>query len=261
MTLYEFRQPCNDLTNDLKRIGGNSNIIKVSIDVQLPDVYIDSPEPCFEAVRVLFDYLNDALVNGIIGIEFLLNSSIDKGVSIGVQLNGRGIIKPNIPSKDSLDAFVSRSGFIIQRKDAPNFVGFQFNFVLMSNGHRTNSQSLPFSGKHILVAEDNEINALVFTSFLEGWGCESIVAVNGADAITLLQDQHFDLILMDVYMPVLNGNQATERIREFSQIPIIALTASNEESEAERAINAGANEFLLKPVNSSELFNVMSKYL
>jgi CheY-like chemotaxis protein len=62
-------------------------------------------------------------------------------------------------------------------------------------------------------------------------------------------------------MPILNGTLATKKIREFSEIPIIALTASTQESDTREAIEAGANNFLLKPVSSTQLFQTLSKWL
>ena len=109
--------------------------------------------------------------------------------------------------------------------------------------------------------EDNEINALIFSSFLEEWGCETTVIQNGAEAISQMHEARYDIILMDIHMPILNGNLATKKIREFSEVPIIALTDSVEEKDMQDAIEAGANDFLVKPVSSRQLFHVLEKYL
>ncbi len=106
----------------------------------------------------------------------------------------------------------------------------------------------------ILVAEDNKINQLVTKNLLLHIGCECMIAEHGAEAVEILKKQPFDLILMDINMPVLNGMQATIKIREFNTtIPIVALTAS-ELSEVENDCrNAGMNDLINKPLNKKDL--------
>ncbi|MDI3323917.1 response regulator [Pontibacterium granulatum] len=107
---------------------------------------------------------------------------------------------------------------------------------------------------HILVAEDNDFNRLLITRILEQAGAKVATCTNGEDAIRWAQKESFDLILMDVHMPKVDGIQATETIREQDRhTPIVALTANVIASEHQRLLHAGANKVLLKPINDQEV--------
>jgi CheY-like chemotaxis protein len=119
----------------------------------------------------------------------------------------------------------------------------------------------PFANKSILLAEDNDLNALVFVSFIEEWGCQITKAANGLEAVATAGSADFDLILMDIHMPEMSGNEAIWRIRQFNKnIPIIALTASSLKRDITSSLEAGANDFLLKPVSSHQLKKMLVKY-
>lgn len=106
----------------------------------------------------------------------------------------------------------------------------------------------------ILVAEDNDFNRLLITRILEQAGAEVVTCSNGEDAIRLAQKDQFDLILMDVHMPKVDGIQATEAIRKQDRhTPIVALTANVIASEHQRLLHVGANKVLLKPINDHEV--------
>lgn len=106
----------------------------------------------------------------------------------------------------------------------------------------------------ILVAEDNDFNRLLITRILEQAGANVVTCTNGEDAIHHAQKDSFDLILMDVHMPKVDGIQATEAIREQDRdTPIIALTANVIASEHQRLLHVGANKVLLKPINDQEV--------
>lgn len=110
----------------------------------------------------------------------------------------------------------------------------------------------------ILLAEDNEINCLVARKLLEQEGHQITIAHNGAEAVTQLKQRNFDVILMDLHMPEVDGIQATRIIRQLPQknkanIPIIALTADIMHEERERCIQTGMNGFILKPFSLTKL--------
>jgi CheY-like chemotaxis protein len=115
---------------------------------------------------------------------------------------------------------------------------------------------------HLLLVEDNKINQLVATKFLKQWKVKFDIADNGRTAIDLAQKHKFDMILMDLQMPVMDGIAATQEIRKlpgYHFVPIIALTAASLESEDE-VHRAGMNDFLIKPFNPIELYNAIKKY-
>ena len=121
-------------------------------------------------------------------------------------------------------------------------------------------------GKRILVVEDNTINVLVVKRFLEKWGVLFTHANDGVDATEKVRDQSFDLILMDIHMPNMDGYEAARIIRNNGKescenVPIIALTASALMDNRERVYEAGMNDIVVKPFKPSELYRILTQYI
>ncbi len=118
-------------------------------------------------------------------------------------------------------------------------------------------------GKHILLVEDNKVNRLVAQAIMKPFGIKVTEAINGELAIDQVKSTRFDLILMDVQMPVLDGISATEVIRKEinKQIPVIALTAHALKSEEARCHEAGMNDFISKPFTEEKLLSTILKHL
>jgi CheY-like chemotaxis protein len=116
----------------------------------------------------------------------------------------------------------------------------------------------------ILLAEDYKHSQIIVTRLLKKNNFESVVVVeNGAEALEQVQRQKFDLILMDMQMPVMNGFEATERIRkltDYKDIPIIALTAFAMKGDREKCIDAGATDYIPKPIDSHEFIEKVKYY-
>ncbi|MBL4871529.1 MAG: response regulator [Robiginitomaculum sp.] len=114
-------------------------------------------------------------------------------------------------------------------------------------------------GLNILVVEDIEANQIVIRSLLEPVGCNITIAENGKKGLEMLELQMFDVVLMDIRMPIMNGIEATQHIRNtpgpHQNVPIIALTADASAENNAQCLAAGANVFLTKPVIVSELFS------
>ncbi|WP_316834636.1 response regulator [Pedobacter nutrimenti] len=115
----------------------------------------------------------------------------------------------------------------------------------------------------VLVAEDNPVNILVIKKTLERWGIVPVIAENGISAVQKLKEEEFDVILMDLYMPEMDGYEATAAIRKMdgpkSATPIIALTASVSDNVVEKALEAGMNDYLSKPFSPEHLFKKLQK--
>ncbi|WP_164891116.1 PAS domain S-box protein [Botryobacter ruber] len=116
--------------------------------------------------------------------------------------------------------------------------------------------------KHVrvLLAEDNEVNIFLAKSILEGWNFEVEIAHNGKEAVDKVLEQHFDIILMDIQMPMLSGLDATLQIRALENkdkagTPIIALTANAFKGDAEKYLHAGMNDYVSKPFDEASLYN------
>ena len=120
------------------------------------------------------------------------------------------------------------------------------------------------AGKKILVAEDNRINFFVANKFLESWGVIVTHVENGALALEEIRKQQFDLILMDLHMPVMDGIEATRIIRsssdrKISQIPIVALTAAVMSEAHDKIENLAINDYVLKPFKPKDLYDRIAK--
>lgn len=113
----------------------------------------------------------------------------------------------------------------------------------------------------ILVAEDYEMNRVLMKDLLERIDVEADFAHNGREAVEMTQAHYYDLILMDINMPEMDGVEACKRIREFSQIPIIALTANAMKEDLESYIAEGMSDALTKPIELKRLMTILSKYL
>lgn len=116
----------------------------------------------------------------------------------------------------------------------------------------------------ILVAEDNPLNQEVASAILESFGCKVIVAANGEQAVDLAKSAEIDLILMDCQMPVVDGFEATRRIRciaGMERLPIVALTAHAMKGDREQCLAAGMDDYLAKPFNSEQIAAILRRWL
>jgi CheY-like chemotaxis protein len=116
----------------------------------------------------------------------------------------------------------------------------------------------------ILLVEDNLINQKVVVGLLRKRGYLVEIANHGLEAINMLNSRPFQLVLMDIQMPVLDGLQATARIRadrRFTDLPIIAMTAHAMNGDRERCLNAGMDEYIAKPVDHSRLLALIDRFL
>jgi CheY-like chemotaxis protein/HPt (histidine-containing phosphotransfer) domain-containing protein len=120
-----------------------------------------------------------------------------------------------------------------------------------------------YSGR-VLLVEDNAINQRVARRFLERLGCEVEVVGDGAQAVAAFQRQRFGFILMDMQMPVMDGIEATRRIRELEighrRTPIVALTANAMMGTLERCLEAGMDDYLTKPLDITRLQDVLDRF-
>jgi CheY-like chemotaxis protein len=116
----------------------------------------------------------------------------------------------------------------------------------------------------VLVAEDNLTNQLIIKSILQAQGFFVDVVPNGKDALTAVSTASYDLILMDVAMPVMNGMTATENIRELpgtvSNIPIVALTTQARSGDRERILASGMDDYLTKPIDIIVTLNCIDRW-
>lgn len=122
-----------------------------------------------------------------------------------------------------------------------------------------------FEGKKILLVDDDVRNVFALSSVLEGYRMNVVYAENGREALDILEEQSdFDLILMDMMMPEMDGYEAMRRIREkpeFAKLPIIALTAKAMKEDRSKCIEAGASDYVKKPIQTDQLLSLMRVWL
>ena len=119
-------------------------------------------------------------------------------------------------------------------------------------------------GAQVLLAEDNAINTEVAKGLLERMGIVTTCVTNGQEVLDVIGNQKFDLILMDIQMPVMDGYTATREIRKnnlFAEIPIIALTANAMQGDREKSLSAGMNDHLSKPIDPDDLESMLLRWL
>ena len=115
----------------------------------------------------------------------------------------------------------------------------------------------------ILLVEDNEINQEVAIGLFETRNVSLEIAENGVEAITRVKDEHWDIVFMDMHMPVMDGITATTEIRKFKSadiLPIVALTANAMTTDRAKCLAAGMNDFVMKPIDPSELWRVLNQW-
>jgi signal transduction histidine kinase/DNA-binding response OmpR family regulator/HPt (histidine-containing phosphotransfer) domain-containing protein len=125
-------------------------------------------------------------------------------------------------------------------------------------------ESQPLRGIRVLLVEDNLLNQRVASEMLHRLGARVDVANNGQEGVTAVERDYYDAVLMDLQMPVMDGLEATRRIRsnpDFAELPIIAMTANALARDRDRCLAAGMNDFLTKPVYAQQLAATLGRWL
>lgn len=271
----------------------NGNRIRVMIDDDIPEVLIGDS---LRIGQVLTNLTSNAIKftrQGTITIELALQHRTDKRATIYVSVQDTGIgIAPDRHAAifnmfTQADSATTRQfggtglGLVITKKllelygsrihvESELGKGAQFYFELdLAIGQEITETPLAtdtvdtetLKGVRILLVEDYPVNVKVALKFLYKWGIDVDTAENGQIALDKFVGGRYDIILMDLQMPVMDGYTATQEIRKVSStIPIIALTASATFSNKDRALSVGMNDYLTKPFNPKDLFNKIARY-
>lgn len=146
-------------------------------------------------------------------------------------------------------------------------LSFQLNKQPVAMEENMVQQLMPLvihpSQNKILLAEDNKVNQLLISKLLMPFNAQIYIVGNGHEVFSLLEEQAFDVVLMDVQMPLMDGITATRLIRSKigNSIPIIGMTAYVQPNEIEKCFAAGMNDYIPKPINEEQFFSVLKKYV
>ena len=177
-----------------------------------------------------------------------------------VQLLGGEIVVTSEPDKGSVFTLLVPAGLSPDEAAAQPDLCLQEKKRVVKHAVE-NTSTAKFAGK-LLVVEDNPSNQMLVEIILKKMGFDVVIADNGAQAVEKATSQSFDIILMDMQMPVMNGYQATEILRQKGiGTPIIAFTAHALKGDAEKCLAAGCDDYLPKPVTKENLQKMLLKYL
>ena len=254
--------------------------------------------------QILINLISNALkftLSGKISINVKTKTLSDQNVLSVIEINDTGIGIPADKLETIFDSFrqadesVSRKfgGTGLGLSIVKQLVGLQNGEIKVSSFENKGTKftiSLPFElgssedlkyeaeahinqininsrlpGLRVLLVEDNEINRLYASNLMKNWECEVDIAENGLICLEKLTRKTYDVILMDIQMPVMDGFEATKSIRTNfkipkSETPIIALTANAIKGDNEKCIAIGMNEYLSKPFIPHDLFSILSNY-
>jgi CheY-like chemotaxis protein len=265
MVEFNIKETGNDLLRILEKELGSRNTCQLTVDVLIPEILKGDKRGLCNSVVLICQYLNRNALGLVVDIELLRGgqsgSSVKLNIDVkGLSLEGELIQSPNTFREEDIEVLHARLPYktIFHRSEL--YVRFSFSMVFQCT--ETSIQAFyPFENKKVLLVEDDDVSALVFISFLEEWGCIVEKVSNGILGVQAAKATSYDIILMDLYMREMSGDEAIKKIREFDQkVPIVALTSSATEKNVFNAYEAGANDIIVKPVSSAELHQIFTRY-
>lgn len=292
---FNLKQLLEDIRNSLKEIAlKNNNTFTFNIDETIPDHLMGDPT---KLSQIFMNLINNSLKftkNGNVTIQAKLQSHQDDTAVLSFEIIDTGI---GI-SRDKLDTIFesfSQGSVEINRKYGGTGLGltivkkltkilggqikvesilgkgsvfsFQLEFTVneQHSSDSTETKSYDesiFANKSILVVEDNKINQMIAKKMVQNKGMKCKIIDNGEEAIEKVRNHKFDLILMDVHLPGINGTVATKKIREFDILtPIIAVTAISLNENREMLLSFGMNDVITKPFDPEHFYAVISEQL
>jgi len=269
----------------------NNNTFKIHIDDSIPKMIKGDH---LKLSQILMNLLGNACKfteNGIITIEVTNKKINNSYIDLGFRISDTGIGISEEKQKTIFDEFTQDTnktnfegtglGLAIVKKlidvqkgeislQSTLGSGTEFNFLIKylipeiqeQQKFPVQYQEVSLENKHILIVDDNRINQIVTRKILERSKYKCTVMDNGEKAVRIVEKEAFDLILMDINMPVMNGVEATKIIRKFNtHTPIIALTAIDAEELKEEILSAGLTDIIIKPYDVMMFLEVLRQNL
>ena len=294
---FNLKTLANDIINSLQvNVKKKGNELKLLFDPRIPAYILGDKNRLYQ---VLMNFLGNAIKftdDGRVQLKIMLVGQSELSSVIRFEIEDNGIGIPKDKQSYIFETFtqaktdISRKyggtglGLAITKKllnmynseitvDSTEGIGTTFSFEIafsktneiaanLGNG----TEMTVFTGKRILVVDDNEINILIAKRILSKWGLEIDSAINGYEAIDKVMAEKYDLVFMDIKMPGIDGFETTGIIRDISgayykTLPIIALTASTLKNDHYKFIECGMNGHVLKPFNPEEIKMLLSGFL
>lgn len=292
---FNLKKLLKDIKHSLKELAVvNNNKFTLEVDPMIPDYLIGDPT---KLSQIILNLINNALKftkNGNVSVITRLDTLGDSSAILYFEIIDTGIGIPEDKLASVFDSF-SQGSIEVNRKYGGTGLGltivkklikilggqiklksvvgkgssFSFNLEFQISSQQESDISIKplvkYDGtklinKKILVVEDNKINQMITKKMLDLKGIICEIIDNGEEAITLLKTTSFDLVLMDVHLPGINGTIATERIRTFnSATPIIALTAISLHENRDMLLSFGMNDVITKPFIPEEFYRIIAE--
>jgi PAS domain S-box-containing protein len=292
---FNMNQLVQNITDTFKVKTAEKNLaITCNLDKQLPHTLIGDPVRLGQVLTNLISNAVKFTQEGNILIEVILRNKTEHEVSIEIAVSDTGIgieqdkLQIIFESFNQAHPGTTRTyggtglGLAISKKLVELFgskiyvtskqgVGSKFWFTLKlpyinkivvepKPGETKDPVKITLDGMRVLIAEDNRLNTFVISQFLKTWNVSFDIAVNGIEAVALAKTNKYDLVLMDLQMPLMDGLTAAKEIRKFNTYtPIFALTANAISDAKDEVFKAGMNDFITKPFVPEELLKKMVK--
>ncbi len=291
---FNLKELLFNIQNSLKELAtGNNNHFNIEIDDSIPENLIGDPT---KLSQIVLNLINNALKftqNGQVNVIVKLFEQEDEYVTIFFEIVDTGIGIPEDKQQTVFESF-SQGSIEVNRKYGGTGLGltivkkltellggeiklksevgkgstftFKLNFKINNEPLESAAEEKPYSDKQlehksILLIEDNKINQMITRKMLENKSIVCEIIDNGEDAVELLKVKHFDLILMDVHLPGINGTTATQQIRDFDKTtPIIALTAISLDENRDMLLSFGMNDVITKPFVPDDFYSTIAKF-
>jgi signal transduction histidine kinase/CheY-like chemotaxis protein/ligand-binding sensor domain-containing protein len=297
---FHIRTLVEEIVSAMKMRAKENDIALVcQIDKNIPEILIGDPLRLSQIINNLVGNSLKFTEKGSIAITLTLQERKENDVVIGFEVRDTGIGMTEETLNSIFEMFVQGSsettrkyggtglGLVITRKllelyDSEIFVqsdpgrGSVFSFSIRFPESKKQPGDISvtagpyefsnFQGENVLLVEDNSVNRLIATKFLVDWNLKVESAVNGVVALELIHESSFDLILMDIQMPEMDGYEAATRIRAmgvepYISLPIIALTAASRSDVSDMIFRSGMNDFISKPFNPVDLHMKIKAFL
>jgi len=279
---------------NIKRAEENHTKIRIMVDSEIPGTVVGDQ---LRLGQILTNLVSNAVKftrNGLVVIQVLLVDKTDSHVALKFSVEDNGIGIDPADQEKIFDKFIQASesttrefggtglglaisskllGLMESKFELKSDVGegsiFSFTLSLpylyaaneVAEAATITTDIYDLSNVRVLLVEDNEFNSIIASKFLERWNADTELAWNGQEAIDKALQNNYDVVLMDLHMPIMNGYEATEKIlSQKPQLPILALTASAMLDIKDKAFVCGMKDYITKPFNPNELYEKIKKH-